>query len=115
VEKAKEVKAISDLKAMAIELNNRDVLPSSLAEIGWGDRRDPWNRPYVYFPFPKQKGGGPPQGARKDRFLVPINSRYDLYSVGRDGGTAAPLTAAASKDDIIVANDGGFVGLARLY
>jgi general secretion pathway protein G len=78
---------------------------------------DPWGRPYVYFPFPpsKGKGGAPPAGARKDRFLVPINSRYDLYSTGKDGGSAAPLTAKSSRDDIVVANDGGFVGRASKF
>jgi type II secretory pathway pseudopilin PulG len=57
----------------------------------------------------------PPAGARKDRFLVPINSAFDLYSVGKDGASAAPLTVKASQDDIVVANDGGFIGLARRY
>ncbi len=58
-------------------------------------------------------GGPPPTGqARKDRFLVPINSDYDLYSKGRDGESVAPLTAKKSHDDVIRANDGAFVGLA---
>ena len=56
-----------------------------------------------------------PKGARKDRFLHPLNSTYDLYSVGKDGKTVAALTAKASKDDIIRANDGGFIGLAVKY
>ncbi len=58
-------------------------------------------------------GGGPPAGqARKDRFLVPINSDYDLYSKGQDGESVAPLTAKKSQDDVVRANDGAFVGLA---
>lgn len=52
---------------------------------------------------------------RKDRFLVPINTYFDLYSMGPDGMSAAPLTAAASRDDLIVANDGDYIGLASLY
>jgi len=76
---------------------------------------DPWGRPYVYLKFPPSKGKAPPGGARKDRFLVPINSAFDLYSLGKDGNSVAPLTAAASRDDVIVANDGGFVGLASNY
>jgi len=117
IDQAKIVKAITDLKAMSIALNEREQLPATLAEIGWGGRLDPWGRPYVYAPFPPRKGGGkaPPPGARKDRFLVPINSRYDLYSVGKDGGSVAPLTAKASRDDIIVANDGGFIGQAKRF
>lgn len=57
-------------------------------------------------------GGGGGSQPRKDRFLVPINSDYDLYSVGPDGESAAPLTAAKSRDDIIRASDGAYVGVA---
>jgi general secretion pathway protein G len=114
IDQAKVVKAITDLKAMVVALNERDPLPASLAAIGWGGKLDPWGRPYVYAPFPPSKGKAPP-GARKDRFLVPINSRYDLFSVGKDGGSVGPLTAKASRDDIIVANDGGFIGLAKRF
>ena len=64
-------------------------------------------------------GGGPPcggiGGARKDRFLVPINSDFDLYSMGQDGESVGPLTAQKSHDDIIRANDGGFYGLAANF
>ncbi|MCI1277793.1 MAG: prepilin-type N-terminal cleavage/methylation domain-containing protein [Nitrospira sp.] len=57
-------------------------------------------------------GGGPPSHPRKDRFLHPINSDYDLYSMGKDGESMEPLTARKSHDDVIRANDGSFVGLA---
>ena len=52
---------------------------------------------------------------RKDRFLVPVNSDFDLYSVGKDGRTAAPFTAKMSKDDVVRAMDGGYVGLASEF
>jgi general secretion pathway protein G len=52
---------------------------------------------------------------RKDRNLVPINSDYDLYSMGPDGESMPPLTAARSRDDIVRANNGGFVGTAEAY
>ena len=58
-------------------------------------------------------GGNASRGRpRKDRFLHPINSDYDLYSMGKDGESVEPLTARKSHDDIIRANDGSFVGLA---
>ncbi len=64
-------------------------------------------------------GGGPPcggvGGARKDRFLVPINSDFDIYSMGQNGQTVAPLTAPKSHDDILRASDGGFYGLAANF
>lgn len=115
VDQAKIARAIGDLRAMAVELGTVSTLPATLTGIGRAGRLDPWGRPYVYYPFPPSKGKAPPKGARKDRFLVPINSEYDLYSVGKDGGSAAPLTAKASHDDVIVANDGGFIGLAKKY
>ena len=115
IDQAKVVKAITDLKAMSVALNELEPLPASLAAIGWAGKLDPWGRPYVYNPFPPRTGKAPPPGARMDRFLVPINSRYDLFSVGKDGGSARPLTVKASRDDIIVANDGGFIGLAKKF
>jgi len=116
LERAKVVRAIGDLRTVNQELNQLDSLPVSLAAIGRGSLRDPWGRPYRYLKFPpSRRGNAPPSGARKDRFLVPINSRFDLYSVGRDGLTKAPLTAQASRDDIVVANDGGFIGRAVDY
>ncbi len=64
-------------------------------------------------------GGGPPcggvGGARKDRFLVPINSDFDIYSMGKDKDTVAPLNPPKSHDDIIRASDGGFYGLAKNF
>ncbi len=52
---------------------------------------------------------------RKDGNLVPINTHFDLYSRGKNGISKAPLQAAESLDDIIYANDGGYIGMARDY
>jgi hypothetical protein len=52
---------------------------------------------------------------RKDHQMHPINCDYDLYSVGKDGESIAPLTAKVSQDDIIRANNGGYVGLVSNY
>lgn len=115
IDQAKVARAIGDLHAISVELNTASTLPASLADIGRAGKLDPWGNPYVYYPFPPDDGKGHPKGARKDRFLVPINSVYDLYSMGKDGDSVAPLTAKASQDDVIVANDGGFIGLAKRY
>lgn len=116
VERAKVARAIGEINAiqwdlMAIESQNQP-LPASLAAIGRGGMRDPWGYPYVYFPFPTNRRGHP-VGARMDRFLVPLNSTFDLYSVGKDGSSAAPLSAPMSQDDIVRANDGGFIGQGK--
>lgn len=122
--RAEVAKAIGDIRAIAIDIvafhAGGGPLPASLAEIGREQLLDPWGQPYVYFPFPppEGKGGGkspPPGGARRDRFLVPINSTFDLYSIGRDGATAIPLTAKASHDDVVLGNDGGFIGLGSRF
>jgi general secretion pathway protein G len=111
VDKARVARAIGDIKAIQTTLDTRDSLPDDLAALG-PVPLDPWSRPYVYNKFPDKNV---PPGARRDRFLVPINSTYDLYSLGKDGNSAAPLTAKASQDDIVRANDGGFIGLAARY
>jgi hypothetical protein len=65
---------------------------------------------------PKDKDDKSEKGKpRKDHQLHPINCDYDLYSMGKDGKTAAPLTAKISQDDIIRANNGGYVGLVSNY
>jgi general secretion pathway protein G len=88
-----------------------NTLPPSLAAIGRANLMDPWGNPYQYLVM-----AGANRGAvRKDRFLVPLNSDYDLYSNGPDGRSTAPLTSAAGRDDILRANDGAYVGPASKY
>lgn len=75
---------------------------------------DPWGNPYQYLNI--QAGGPGVAGKRrKDKSLVPINSDYDLYSKGEDGKSRPPLTAKHSRDDIVRANDGSFMGPAADY
>jgi general secretion pathway protein G len=117
-ERARISRAIMDIKVMESEIAVYEQLtgslPASLAQINRASFADPWGNPYEYLNF--AAAGPSAQGlARKDRFLVPLNSTYDLYSKGRDGLSQAPLTAHQSPDDIVRANDGGYVGLASSY
>lgn len=112
VRRARVARAIGDIEAIAIDLDSQDSLPDDLSALG-PVRDDPWGNPYQYNKFPPNRPV--PPGARRDRFLVPINSSYDLYSIGEDGATVPPLTASASQDDVIRGNDGGFIGLASKY
>jgi general secretion pathway protein G len=112
VERARVARAIADIRAIQSQIDGNEPLPLTLAQVGFGDRLDPWGRPYVYNPFVLL---GRPGSSRRDRFLVPLNSEYDLYSVGRDGLSRTPLTVPVSRDDVIRANDGGFIGLASRY
>ena len=85
--------------------------PASLAELGMDTLQDPWGNPYHYLDIATANTGQ----VRKDHNLVPLNTDYDLYSSGKDGQSRPPLTAAVSHDDIVRANNGGFVGLASEY
>ena len=112
VEQARVAKAIGDIQALGLSLKAQDSLPDNIASIGTIPL-DPWGRAYVYNKFDPTRNV--PQGARRDRFLVPINSDFDLYSVGPDGASSPPLNAGPSRDDVVWANDGGFIGLASQY
>jgi general secretion pathway protein G len=88
-------------------------LPDSLADVRGAPLTDPWGRPYVYYYF--DKPGANPGLVRKDRNLVPINSEFDLYTMGEDGVSRPPLMAMPSRDDIVVGRDGDFIGLATEF
>ena len=115
-ERVRVAQAVADITALSMLINSYQLdarnYPANLASVGNSGKLDPWGRPYVYLNLqdPATKGL-----ARKNKNLVPINSDYDLYSIGSDGDSRAPLTAKASRDDVIRANDGRFLGLARDY
>lgn len=116
VQRARLSVAIADITRIALAIQKYDVqnaaLPPDLAAVGCGNMLDPWGQHYFYLSFEGLKGHG---GQRKDKNLVPINTFYDLYSAGPDGKTKGPLTARDSRDDIIRANDGVFIGPASDY
>jgi type II secretory pathway pseudopilin PulG len=79
---ARNAKAVEDIGTIEREIMVFEVeygrLPSDLAEIGMHTLRDPWGNPFQYTNFevaPKGKW-------RKDKFLVRINSTFDLWSMG---------------------------------
>jgi len=92
----------------------RFSLPETLADLGPNANipKDPWGRDYQFLNF-KSPAPGVNGRIRKDHNLHPLNSEFDLYSLGKDGDSRAPLTARASRDDVIWARDGAFVGLAE--
>jgi general secretion pathway protein G len=116
IEKARIVTAIAEISILQKEIaeyeTKNNVLPDTLNDIGRGNLLDPWDNSYQYLNFANVIGMGP---LRKDQFLVPLNSDYDLYSMGKDGLSMPPLTANASHDDIIRANNGTYIGIASEY
>jgi len=143
VEKARVARAISEINSLATVLSGLAIdedseLPDSLAEIGHAGSLDPWGNPYQYLriegnlpsgmtstgdslpdvaasPDGGGGGGSPVAPARKDRFLVPINSDFDLYSMGPDGRSLPSLQAPVSRDDVIRAANGAFIGVAERF
>lgn len=108
---ARNTQAIADIRIMdqdiAVEESSRGKLPDSLADVGRGSFLDPWGRPYQYLLTPGGIGG-----SRRDKLAKPLNTDYDLYSMGKDGVTSQRLDTPQGMDDIVRGLNGAFVGLA---
>jgi general secretion pathway protein G len=117
-DRARIAKASGEIGTIAIEierfrLKNLDRVPDSLAELGIQISLDPWGGPYQYLNI---VNAGPGVGNfRKDGKLNPLNTDFDLYSMGKDRDSKGPLSAKASRDDIVRANNGAFIGLGEDY
>jgi len=114
-DRAMVAQAVNDIAGMNLRLRDyitqNHMAAPDLAAIGAAGKLDPWGHVYVYADLAVVGVGG----ARKDKNLVPINTDFDLYSKGQDGDSKLPLTAPQSRDDVILANDGKFIGLASDY
>lgn len=115
VERARVNKAIADIGGLSLSLyrfeTNTGSFPPDLATAGLDGLLDPWGRPYFYTNVATASIGE----LRKNRNLIPINSDFDLFSAGPDGTFAAPLTSGSSRDDVVRANNGAFIGVAKDY
>lgn len=114
-EKAKVYQAVQDIGGIQIKLkhyfdDNRRY-PETLADIGEDNHLDPWGNTYRYLNLVKNGNGG----ARRDKNLNPLNSDFDLYSIGKNGKTKLPISQKDSLDDVLRANDGTFINLAEDY
>jgi len=115
VERTKRTAAIKDISQISMALERYRTIagtfPDSLSDLSIPLPLDPWGHAYQYLGIdvapPPNKGA-----LRKDKNLNPLNSDYDLCSMGPDGLTQKQLTAARARDDIVRAGNGGFIGLA---
>ena len=116
VDRSKVTQAQSDIveieRVIAQFSADNQSLPNALSDLGKGEFLDPWGNPYQYLNLGDSKAKGK---ARQNASLVPINSDYDLYSLGQDGQSVLPLTARPSQDDVVRGRDGVFVGLAAEF
>jgi general secretion pathway protein G len=85
--------------------------PNSLADVNLAGKVDPWGSTYQYYNILKNGKGG----ARKDKKLNPLNSDFDMYSMGKDQKSKSQISQKDSLDDVIRANNGGYVDLAEKY
>ena len=117
-EKAKTVATVAEIKLVEnmIQLYNVDheSYPETLNDLGLKNLKDSWGNPYQYLKIEgrEKKGVGK---MRKDHKMVPVNTDFDLYSKGKDGKSQTPFTAKASRDDIVRANNGRYVGPVSDY
>jgi general secretion pathway protein G len=115
VKRAKAAKAIGGIGRIHIAVQRHLLvgdgsMPADLTVLGLDNLIDPWGNPYQFLVV---EGGGNVGAARKDKNLVPVNRYYDVYSMGEDGVTASPFTSTLGKDDIVMAGDGAYFGLAE--
>jgi general secretion pathway protein G len=113
MDRSRIAQAVVEIGDMSAKIRQKSksagALPDSLDAAGFAGKADPWGFPYQDLNLANSQGNGT---ARKDKKLAPLNSDFDLYSVGRDGQTNGSLANPASRDDIVRARDGGFIGLA---
>lgn len=114
VKKLRVQAAMNDMRKIEAEMeryfSDHYSYPATLDEVHRG-LLDPWGNPYQYLRMSDAKVGQ----VRKDRSLHPLNTDYDLYSMGADGKSTSALTAKISQDDVIRASNGAFYGLASDY
>ena len=117
-DRAKVAQAIGDVGSLSLEierfrLQNEDRTPLSLDELTIDVPLDPWGRPYEFLNI---SAAGPGKGGlRKDGKLNPLNTDFDLYSIGKDGKSTGPVSAGPSRDDVVRANNGAYLGPADEY
>jgi general secretion pathway protein G len=119
-EKIDAAKGVADMTGIELLVdkfyaqNNR--YPNSLGEIGKGGLKDPWGREYQYqnneliiANDKKHKCNG----CRKDGPIHPLNTDYDLFSVGKDGMSNDTIRSQPSQDDIVRAFNGSYLGIVK--
>jgi general secretion pathway protein G len=119
-DKVDAAKAVADMTCIGLLIekfyteNNR--YPNSLGEIGKGGLKDPWGRIYQYnnnLLIITNNTKHKCTGCRKDGPIHPLNTDYDLFSVGKDGKSSDTIRSQPSQDDIVRAFNGSYLGIVK--
>ena len=110
--------AIEDIDSLARRIAtyraaNNGAMPLSLSSLPGSVPLDPWGNAYRYAPVSDFSNST--DIARKNSSLAPLNTDFDLYSLGADGMSSVSLRAASSRDDVVRASNGVFIGLGEEY
>ncbi|MEE9502844.1 MAG: prepilin-type N-terminal cleavage/methylation domain-containing protein [Candidatus Aminicenantaceae bacterium] len=118
LERARIMVAVSDIESMKERIKDflfeERRMPDNLTEVPGAKRQDPWGSPYEYLRIEGNRDVAKFIW-RKDQWEIPVNTDYDLFSLGKDGVTAQKFRDEESWDDIIRCNDGTYVGLVSDY
>ena len=108
--------AVTDIRIIEKQISlfvfdNDDQLPDRLNDLTTiGTINDPWGNPYEYL---RIAGGDEKKMGemRRNMIDVPVNQDYDLYSMGKDGQSQSSFKVDVSRDDVVRAYEGRYVGL----
>ena len=118
-ESTRMTQAILDIRTIEHDLLIQEgfsgTFPDDLSEIGKGNLRDPWGNYYQYYNTSTKKSKGHGGVQRFDKLAKPLNTDFDLYSMGSDGQTKANLDNKVSLDDIVRGLNGQYLGLAANF
>jgi len=118
--KVDAAQAVAEMTELALLIekfyaeNNR--YPNSLVEIGKGGLKDPWGREYRYLNnwlIMASSATHKCTGCRKNGPVHPLNTDYDLFSIGKDGVSNDTIQSARSHDDIVRAFNGAYLGIVK--
>jgi len=108
--------AITDIRIIEKQIalfvfDNGGQLPNSLNDLtNIGIVKDPWGNPYQYLRL--DGGAKNAQGmCRRNMSDNPVNTDYDLFSMGKDGVYNKSFKNKTSRDDVVRAYEGRYVGL----
>jgi general secretion pathway protein G len=111
--------AIVDIRNIESQIEGFKALsgspPNTLAAANIVAPVDPWGRAYQYLRIQGVDWQTVKNLVRRDKHENPVNSDYDLYSIGRDGRTDLKFWKTDAYDDIVRCNAGAYVGPACEY